>query len=123
MAFPIMQISEQLALEYQIAATTSATSALALAYLPDSGGGVATGQQTVLVTAVSADITFNFGGATVAASTTVDGSLKTLPVGNFTVASGKTYSIRLNAPTQNYVSVKTATGSGTAIINLTRPMV
>ncbi len=123
MAFPIEQINLNLALEYQIAATTSATTGLALAFLPDLGG-VATLPQQVLLSAVGADITFKFGNSTsVSASTTVDGTLKTLPAGNFTIASGKTYALRLNTVNQNFVSVKTATGSGTAIINLTTPIV
>jgi len=123
MALPIEQISVNLAQEYQIPATTSATTGLALAFIPNSGG-IATLPQTALVSAVGADITFKFGNSTsVTASTTVDGTLKTLPAGNFTVASGKTYSIRLNPRNQNFVSVKTATGSGTAVINLTTPIV
>lgn len=74
---------------------------------------------TLIVSAVGADITFNFGNSTVQASTTVDGTTKRLPAGNFTIASGKTYSIRVNRSNQNYVSVKTASGSGTAVINTT----
>lgn len=122
MATFVTNISEQINLEYQIGATTSATTALSLNYLPNWDNGNSIPFVTLIISAVGADITFNFGNSSVVASTTVDGTTKALPTGNFTVASGKTYSIRVNRSTQNYVSVKTATGSGTAVIDVCYPL-
>lgn len=122
MATMVYNISEHISLEYQIAASGSATTALALDYLSNFDTGNSIPYVNLIISAVGADITFIFGNSTVSASTSVNGSTKALPAGNFTIASGKTYSVRMNRATQNYVSVKTATGSGTAVIDITRPL-
>ena len=116
--------------EYQLAATTSSEGTI----VPiDFNTDYPT--QRVILEANGADITFCFGNASVNASTTVDGTSKLLPAGNFTIQDGAIFGTNLDnnqfiygatiaAPRANprriYASVKTATGSGTAIIKLVR---
>lgn len=106
--------------EYQIAASTSASTAQLLAF-PVTNQDVQDGQREAILAASGAAITFLFGNnSSIAASTTASSNL--MPAGNFTLLSGAIYSVRLLG-TDNYVSVKTATGTGTAIIQLTTPIV
>lgn len=118
-----VDVSEnRIAREQQIAATTSATAALLLQFPTDSND-IPGLMRELIISASSADITFNFGNSAVSASTTVDGTTKALPDGNFTVLSGSIFTIRVNPRDQNYVSVKTASGSGTATIRHVSPLI
>lgn len=109
--------------EYQIAATTSASTAIPVVFENDWGIG------RVIVEAEGADIVFNFGGSTVVANATPDGTTKKLPSQNFSITSGAIISANVAKPDQTgianlpntvYVSVITPTGSGTAKIKLVR---
>lgn len=109
--------------EYQIAATTSATSALPIVFDNDWGIG------RVIVEAEGADIVFHFGGSTVVANSTPDSTTKKLVGKNFSITSGAIISANVDKPDQTgianlpntvYVSVITPTGSGTAKIKLIR---
>ena len=119
MAYPVDITGKRIAREYNIAATTSASAAQLLNF-PVTNTGMPGDQREIIIAANGATITFNFGDSSVATSTTATSNV--FPDGNFTLLSGATYSLRL-LPTQNYVSVKTASGSGTAIIQLTTPLV
>lgn len=115
MSAPVSIKNKIIKQEYQIAATTSATSAQQLTF-PTSNNDAPGMLREVIIAAKGADITFAFGNSSVSASTTATNNA--LPPENFTLLTGAIYSVQLSA-TQNYVSVKTATGSGTAIIQLT----
>lgn len=95
--------------EYRIAASTSASAAQQLSF-----SGIDT-ERRVLVGAVGAEIYFNFGASGVSASSTVTSNL--LPDDNFSVPDGAIIEVQLKAD-QTHVSVKTATGSGTAVIKV-----
>lgn len=110
--------------EYQIAATTSATSALAIVFEDDWSIG------RVIVEAEGADIVFHFSRLnTVVASSTPDTTTKRLPGSNFSITSGAIISANVSKADQSnpaytpntvFVSVITPTGSGTAKIKLIR---
>lgn len=119
MAYPVDAQSKRIFREYNISATTSASAAQLLDF-PVTNTAMPGDQRELIIASNGATITFNFGNSAVSASTTATSNV--LPDGNFTLLSGAIYSIRL-LPTQNYVSVKTATGTGTAIIQLTTPLV
>lgn len=107
--------NKRIAKEYQIPASTSASAAQLLVFPPSLNDNVGTTRQVILA-AKGADITFKFGTSGVTASATASSNV--LPDGNFTLLSGAIYALELNAD-QTYVSVITATGTGTAIIQLT----
>ena len=100
--------------EYQIAATTSPTAGQLLAIANPT-----TGRQRVILEAVTGRVVFKFGTSTVAADATVTSNA--LADGNFSVAAGAIVEVDLPTGTlHNYVSVVTATGSGTAIVKLAK---
>src|SRR5574343_1022751 len=76
--------------EYQIAATTSATTGLPIDFNTDYP------TQRVILESNGADITFCFGNSSVAASTTVDSTSKLLPEGNFTIQDGAIFGTNLD---------------------------
>lgn len=101
--------------EYQIAATTAASTAQLLALIKSASGLFSV--NTVVLEARGAAITFLFG-ATSATTASATVTSNALPTGNFSLATGAVLEIDINALTQSYVSVITATGSGTAVIKL-----
>lgn len=122
MATQVYVMQDRLFREYQLAATTTATTALAIAFPTDNNDTTSQPRMAIL-RASGADVIFNFGNSAVVASKTVDGTTKRLPDGNFSVVAGAIYIVRLNQNDQNYVSVITPTGSGTAYITLTTPLI
>lgn len=98
--------------EYRIASTTSASTAVQLAY------GTKNGPQRLLLEAVTDRVTFKFGADnSVAASKTVTSSA--LPDKNFSVPAGAIFEIDLESGNgQDWVSVINETGTATAIIRL-----
>ena len=108
------QTNGEVYLEYQINATTTASSPQQLAFVTpkDAVLGVA----TIIVEARGATINFNFGNNSVVASNTVTSNA--LPAGNYSVTAGAIQSYDVNIATQNYVSVIAASGTGTAVIKL-----
>ena len=117
MALPVSIKNKKIYKQYQIAATTSATSARLLVFPQTQNSNYLPGQaQELVLAAEGAAITFLFGdSSSISASTTA--TADALPQGNFTLLSGAIYSVDVLA-TDIYVSVKTATGSGTAYIQI-----
>lgn len=108
--------------EYQIAATTSATTAIPIVFEDDWSLG------RVVVEAEGADIVFNFSYVSGNTASSTAGSNKALPAGNFSVTNGAILSCNIAKPPQDagavsntvWCSVITPTGSGTAKIKLVR---
>lgn len=104
--------------EYQVVlASGSASSALKLAVKTNSSGN-GLDHQIVTLEARGDNITFNFGGSTVAASNTLTSNA--LVAGNFSIPNGAIMSVDINGQFQNYVSAQADTGGAAvkAIIRL-----
>lgn len=84
--------------EYQIPITSTASSALLLAF-PNGGAGF----NRVEMEARGDACVIKFGNSTVAASATL--TSLALPVGNFSLASYDTYECDIDSRSQNYVSI------------------
>lgn len=109
--------------EYQIAATTSASTAIPIVFENDWSLG------RVVLEAEGTDIAFLFsnisGGS---ASIAPDSTTKKLPANNFSVTNGAILSCNIQKPAQDagaisntvWCSVITTTGTGTAKIKLVR---
>ena len=117
MALPVSIKNKKIYKQYQISATTSATTARLLVFPQTQNSNYLPGQaQELILAAEGAAITFLFGNnSSISANTTA--TADSLPQGNFTLLSGAIYSVDVLA-TDIYVSVKTATGSGTAYIQI-----
>lgn len=76
--------------------------------------------QRIICESEGDDMVYKFGNSTVAASTAVDGTLKTLPKGNFSVTNG--HVVETDIPSDknlNYVSIQSLSSTGgTGIIRL-----
>lgn len=109
--------------EYQLAATTSASTAIPIVFQDDGAYG------RVIVEAEGADIVFlfsNVSGQT--ASSTVDSTTKRLTGQNFSITNSVIITTNVAKPTQTggnvantlWLSVITPTGNGTAKVKLVR---
>ena len=98
--------------EYQISASTSASTALLLGY-----DATVSGPKRIQIEASGGRIVFKFGSSTVSADATVTSSA--LGASNFSISAGAIVDITLPSDTENkYVSVDMASGTGTAIVRL-----
>ena len=101
--------------EYRIPVTsTSGPTNYALAYNNNQR------IQCLILEAEGDDMVFKFGDGTVAASSTLNGSTKALPAGNFTVTNGHVVQVDLPSGVNlDHVAIQslTATG-GTGIVRL-----
>ncbi len=102
--------------EYQITASSSASSPLKLAFQAIGYNGSADQKQHVTCTSRGDNIVFKFGGSGVTADKTVTSSA--LAAGNFSVEEGMAFATDINGNSQNYVSVIAEGSGGTAIIKL-----
>lgn len=103
---------ERIYKEYQVSASTTHSAAQALNFEPVGS------DQRVIVQASGADIIFKFGDSTVQADATVTSNA--LTDGNFTVPNGAVMSLTISSKTETHFSVETASGTGTARVQLAR---
>jgi hypothetical protein len=103
--------------EYQIALSGGTASAAQKLAVKTNSSGNGVDHQIVTLEARGDNITFNFGGSTVAASNTLTSNA--LVAGNFSIPKGAIMSVSINGNFENYVSVQADTG-GAGVLAIIR---